>query len=61
MVSSQAHSPRRVVVTGLGINTAIGDDLDTFYANLLAGKSAITRWKWHNNEAVYSKIGGDLS
>ncbi|HEY8375546.1 MAG TPA: beta-ketoacyl synthase N-terminal-like domain-containing protein, partial [Nannocystis sp.] len=61
MATPQAHPPRRVVVTGLGINTAIGDDLDTFYANLLAGKSAITRWKWHHNDAVYSKIGGDLS
>ncbi|MDC0719297.1 beta-ketoacyl-[acyl-carrier-protein] synthase family protein [Nannocystis bainbridge] len=61
MVSSQAQSPRRVVITGLGINTPLGDDLDTFYANLVAGKSAITRWKWHNNEGVYSKIGGDLS
>jgi 3-oxoacyl-(acyl-carrier-protein) synthase len=52
---------KRVVVTGLGINTPIGDDLSTFYANLLAGKSAITRWKWQRNAAVYSKVGGDLS
>lgn len=52
---------RRIVVTGLGINTPIGDDLGTFYANLLAGESAITRWKWMKNGAVYSKIGGDLS
>src|SRR5690606_6372067 len=51
MVSSQAQSPRRVVVTGLGINTPLGDDLDSFYANLIAGKSAISRWKWHNNGA----------
>jgi 3-oxoacyl-(acyl-carrier-protein) synthase len=52
---------KRVVVTGLGINTPIGDDLGTFYANLLAGRSAITKWKWQKNDAVYSKIGGDLS
>jgi hypothetical protein len=52
---------RRIVITGLGINTPIGDDLDTFYANLLAGKSAITRWKWMKNDSVYSKVGGDLS
>ncbi|MBL9103411.1 MAG: beta-ketoacyl-[acyl-carrier-protein] synthase family protein [Myxococcales bacterium] len=52
---------KRVVVTGLGINTPIGDDLSTFYANLLAGKSAITKWKWQKNAAVYSKVGGDLS
>ena len=55
------NEQRRIVITGLGINTPIGDDLGTFYANLLAGKSAITRWKWMKNENVYSKIGGDLS
>ncbi|HEY0134068.1 MAG TPA: beta-ketoacyl synthase N-terminal-like domain-containing protein, partial [Nannocystis sp.] len=55
------NNERRVVITGLGINTPIGDDLETFYQNLLAGKSAITRWKWMKNENVYSKVGGDLS
>jgi 3-oxoacyl-(acyl-carrier-protein) synthase len=56
-----AHEQKRIVITGLGINTPIGDDLGTFYSNLLAGKSAISRWKWMKNEAVYSKVGGDLS
>lgn len=60
-MSASQTQPRRIVVTGLGINTPIGDELDTFYQNLLAGKSAITRWKWHDNPAVYSRIGGDLS
>jgi 3-oxoacyl-(acyl-carrier-protein) synthase len=45
----------------MGINTPIGDNLDDFYTNLIAGKSAITNWKWLENEAVYSKVGGDLS
>lgn len=52
---------KRIVVTGMGINTPIGDNLDDFYRNLIAGKSAISRWKWLENEAVYSKVGGDLS
>jgi len=45
----------------MGINTPIGDNLDTFYNNLIAGKSAITKWKWVRNKDVYSKVGGDLS
>ncbi|NVB38684.1 beta-ketoacyl-[acyl-carrier-protein] synthase family protein [Pseudenhygromyxa sp. WMMC2535] len=45
----------------MGINTPIGDNLDDFYANLIAGKSAITRWKFLKNPEVYSKVGGDLS
>ena len=45
----------------MGINTPIGDDLDTYYNNLIAGKSAISKWKWLKNDQVYSKVGGDLS
>ncbi len=56
-----ATDRRRVVVTGMSINTPLGDDLDTFYAALLAGRSAITRWKFFEHEGVYSKVGGDLS
>lgn len=56
-----SRTERRVVVTGMAINTPLGDDLDTYYANLLAGKSAITRWRFFDNDAVYSKVGGDLS
>lgn len=52
---------KRIVVTGMGINTPIGDNLDDFYRNLIAGKSAISKWKWLDNPAVYSKVGGDLS
>jgi 3-oxoacyl-(acyl-carrier-protein) synthase len=52
---------KRIVVTGMGINTPIGDNLEDFYRNLIAGKSAISKWKWLENDAVYSKVGGDLS
>jgi len=52
---------RRVVVTGMSINTPIGNNLDTFYENLLAGKSAITSWKFIDTEKILSKVGGDLS
>ena len=57
----QTNRERRVVVTGMSINTAIGDSLDTFYENLLAGKSAVTRWKFLDTEKIHSKIGGDIS
>jgi 3-oxoacyl-(acyl-carrier-protein) synthase len=52
---------KRIVVTGMSINTAIGDELDVFYKNLLAGRSAISKWSWVKNGDVYSKVGGDLS
>jgi 3-oxoacyl-[acyl-carrier-protein] synthase II len=33
---------RRVVVTGMGVMTSLGHDLETFWANLMAGKSGIS-------------------
>ena len=52
---------RRVVVTGMSVNTAIGDTLDGFREALMAGRSAISRWKAFPTDRVYSKVGGDLS
>ena len=57
----RSNGERRVVVTGMSINTVIGDTLDTFYENLLAGQSAITRWKFLDTARIHSKVGGDLS
>jgi len=37
------HLKHRVVVTGMGVVTALGSDLETFWNNLAAGKSGITR------------------
>jgi 3-oxoacyl-(acyl-carrier-protein) synthase len=44
----------------MSVNTPLGDTLDGFLANLLAGRSAITRWK-SNTDQIYSKVGADLS
>ena len=34
---------RRVVVTGMGVETSLGHDPDTFYENLLQGNSGISQ------------------
>ena len=52
-------SERRVVVTGLGVVTPLGCDLDIFWQSLLAGKSGIgpvTRFDTTNFDC---KIGGE--
>ncbi len=54
-------SHKRVVVTGMSINTPLGDTINAVGNNMLAGKSAITWWKGFDTSAIYSKIGGDLS
>lgn len=52
---------KRVVVTGMSVNTAIGDSLGEFRDALMAGRSAISHWKAFPTDRVYSKVGGDLS
>lgn len=56
-----SRTSKRVVVTGMAINTPLGDDLDTHYQSLVAGKSAITHWKFLDTSNIHSKVGGDLS
>lgn len=52
---------KRVVVTGMAVNTPLGDTLDGFCDSLLAGKSAVTRWRGVETANIYTKVGADLS
>jgi len=54
-------NPRRVVITGMAINTPLADTLDGFLKGLLAGRSAVTNWKTLDTSRIYSKVGADLS
>ena len=38
---SGGYSSRRVVVTGMGLVTSIGKDLETFWSSLIAGRSGV--------------------
>lgn len=42
--------PRRVVVTGMGVVSSLGHDADTFYENLLEGKSGVSEIENFNCE-----------
>src|SRR6202012_3765275 len=37
------YSDRRVVVTGMGVVTPLGNDLDTFWQNLIAGQCGVDK------------------
>jgi len=55
---------RRVVVTGLGAVSPIGNDIDTFKSNLKAGKHGFTLEKWypeHSDELSVSARVKDFS
>jgi 3-oxoacyl-(acyl-carrier-protein) synthase len=45
----------------MSINTPLGDTLDGFLEGLLAGRSALTRWKKLDTSRCYSKVGADLT
>lgn len=49
---------RRVVVTGLGVVTPVGNDVPTFWANLLAGKSGIREIDRFDTTDYPTKIAG---
>lgn len=51
---------RRVVITGMGTINPLGDTLETYYQNLIDGKSGIKVWETLDLGPCENKIGGDL-
>src|SRR5207237_9798463 len=51
---------RRVVITGLGTITPIGNDIETFWSNLKNGVSGIGRIDTFDTSAYDCKIGGEV-
>jgi 3-oxoacyl-[acyl-carrier-protein] synthase II len=51
---------RRVVVTGMGAITPLGNDVPTFWEGLVAGRSGITRISSFDPERVDSKVAGEV-
>src|SRR5438045_8586124 len=54
------NSDRRVVITGLGVVTPVGNDLETFWKNLVQGKSGIRRIQTFDTANYDCKIGGEV-
>ncbi|MEY2557233.1 MAG: 3-oxoacyl-[acyl-carrier-protein] synthase [Verrucomicrobiota bacterium] len=51
---------RRVVITGIGVITPVGNDLDTFWSNLKNGVSGIELVQAFDTEKFDCKIGGEV-
>jgi len=51
---------RRVVITGLGVITPVGNDLDTFWGNLKNGVSGIELVQAFDTTRFDCKIGGEV-
>jgi 3-oxoacyl-[acyl-carrier-protein] synthase II len=50
----------RIVVTGLGVVTSLGFDVETFWANILAGRNGITRVTQFDATDYPCKIGAEV-
>jgi len=62
-MSAQARATadgRRVVVTGMGAVTPIGNDVATFWGNLAAGKSGVRRIEAFDPSRICSQIAGEV-
>ncbi len=53
-------SKKRVVVTGMGVISSLGDSPETFWSSLLAGKSGISTLETMDTTDISSKIGGEI-
>ena len=52
--------PRRVVVTGMGALTALGNDVASTWAGLVAGRSGIRRIEAYDPSRLTSQIAGEV-
>jgi len=50
----------RAVITGIGLVTPIGDNLDEVWQGLLAGRSGIRRIQAFGTEGIPCRIGGEI-
>jgi 3-oxoacyl-[acyl-carrier-protein] synthase II len=55
-----SHSDRRVVITGLGVVSSLGCDIDTFWGNIVAGKCGIDRITHFDATAFDCKIAAEV-
>ena len=54
------YSDRRVVVTGMGVVTPLGHDLDTFWHGLVSGQCGIDKITAFDTAAFDTKIAGEV-
>src|SRR5205814_3279090 len=54
------NNDRRVVITGLGVITPVGNDLETFWSNLKNGVSGIRRIEAFDTSAYHCQIAGEV-
>jgi 3-oxoacyl-[acyl-carrier-protein] synthase II len=57
---ANTYSDRRVVITGLGVVTPLGNDVETFWKNLIGGQCGIDRITAFDPAPFDTKIAGEV-
>ena len=60
MMETAASSPRRVVVTGLGVIASLGHNVNDFWAALIAGKSGVDKVSLFDAKDYTCQIGAEV-
>jgi 3-oxoacyl-[acyl-carrier-protein] synthase II len=59
-LKSSSHQNKRVVITGLGVITPLGNQLEVFWDALLTGKSGVRRITQFDPEGLPCQIAGEI-
>jgi 3-oxoacyl-[acyl-carrier-protein] synthase II len=59
-LDKSTNQRKRVVITGLGVITCLGQTIDSFWQDLLAGKSGIRRITSFDPDGFPCKIAGEI-
>jgi len=59
-METAASSPRRVVVTGLGVIASLGHNVNDFWASLIAGKSGVDKVTLFDAKDYTCQIGAEV-
>jgi 3-oxoacyl-[acyl-carrier-protein] synthase II len=60
MTASWPSQPRRVVVTGMGMLTALGNDVDASWRGMVAGRSGIATIEAFDPSRLAARIAGEV-
>lgn len=56
---SESALPRRVAITGLGVVSALGNDVHAFFRRLLAGESGVGQISLFDSSSLYCRIAAE--
>ncbi|MBM3709348.1 MAG: beta-ketoacyl-ACP synthase II [Actinobacteria bacterium] len=60
MAGEKNNCSRRVVITGMGVVSSVGEGIDKFWNNIISGKSGVSRIEFFDVSKTASKIAAQI-